>query len=97
MHGHSYRLGVAISGPLKGTGPSRGMVEDFDVIKHIVREKVIEALDHRSLNDLIENPTCEEIALWIWERLDPALAGLDEIVLWETQSSCAIVRRSDFA
>jgi len=73
------------------------MIEDFDDIKRIVRAEIVEALDHRSLNDLIENPTCERIALWMWERLDRTLAGLDELVLWETQTSCAILRRSDFS
>ena len=97
LHGHSYRLDVAVRGPLQETGPARGMIEDFDVLKRIVRAEIVEALDHRSLNDVIENPTCERIALWVWERLDGALTGLDEIVLWETNASCAILRRSDFA
>lgn len=97
LHGHSYRLDVAIRGPLKEAGPARGMIEDFDVVKRIVRAEIVEVLDHHSLNDLIENPTCERIALWVWERLDRALSGLDEIVLWETDTSCAVLRRSDFA
>jgi 6-pyruvoyltetrahydropterin/6-carboxytetrahydropterin synthase len=92
MHGHSYRLEVAIEGPLQTQGSSSGMVMDFDVIDRIVREHAIESLDHYTLNDLIDNPTAENILLWIWERLDGNLEGLKELVLWETPSACAILR-----
>jgi 6-pyruvoyltetrahydropterin/6-carboxytetrahydropterin synthase len=96
LHGHSYRLEVAVRGPLQAEGPARGMIEDFDVIKRIVREYVVDVLDHQNLSDMIENPTAEHISVWIWRRLHERLPGLDEIVLWETPTSCAVVRRSDF-
>jgi 6-pyruvoyltetrahydropterin/6-carboxytetrahydropterin synthase len=96
MHGHSYRLEVAIVGPIQTRGPARGMIEDFDTIKTVVRETVVERLDHQTLNDLIENPTAENIIGWIWEQLAPKLSGLDELVLWETANSCAVLRRDDF-
>ncbi|MHB1551442.1 MAG: 6-carboxytetrahydropterin synthase QueD [Vulcanimicrobiaceae bacterium] len=94
-HGHSYRLEVGVRGPLRDDGPARGMIEDFDTIKELVRREAIDALDHRSLNDIIENPTCERIALWIWQRLLPVLPSLDELVLWETATSCAVLRKTD--
>lgn len=94
-HGHSYRLEVGVRGPLQADGPARGMIEDFDVVRAVVHREVIERLDHTSLNDSIENPTCERIVAWIWERLAPALPGLDELVLWETATSCAVLRKSD--
>jgi 6-pyruvoyltetrahydropterin/6-carboxytetrahydropterin synthase len=96
MHGHSYQLDVAIRGPIQTDGPARGMIEDFDKVKRIVREHVVDILDHRTLNDLIENPTAEHIIMWIWRTLETHLAGLDELVLWETATSCAVLRRSDF-
>jgi 6-pyruvoyltetrahydropterin/6-carboxytetrahydropterin synthase len=95
MHGHSYRLEVALRGPLRTRGPARGMIEDFDRVERIVGKRVLDALDHHNLNDYIENPTVENIVLWIWKRLDRALPLLDEIVLWETATACAIFRRSD--
>lgn len=95
MHGHSYRLEVAIRGPLQADGPASGMVEDFDTIKNAVRLYVVDVLDHQTLNDLIENPTAERILLWIWDRLSPHLEHLDELVLWETASSQAILARAD--
>jgi 6-pyruvoyltetrahydropterin/6-carboxytetrahydropterin synthase len=96
MHGHSYRLEVAVRGPIQTAGPARGMIEDFDTIKRIVRERVIDILDHQTLNDLIDNPTAEHIAMWAWRALENDLQGLDELVLWETANSCAVLRRSDF-
>lgn len=96
MHGHSYRLEVGVRGPIQTGGPARGMIEDFDEIRRIVREAVIDSLDHQTLNDFIENPTAEHIVMWIWKRLENSLTGLDELVLWETANSCAVLHRSDF-
>ena len=73
------------------------MIEDFDRIERIVSERVVDVLDHQHLNELIENPTCENIVLWIWKRLERALVSLDELVLWETPTACAVLRRSDIA
>jgi 6-pyruvoyltetrahydropterin/6-carboxytetrahydropterin synthase len=95
LHGHSYRLEVAVRGPLQMQGPARGMIEDFDTIKRVVRTHVVDVLDHQHLNELLENPTAEHIAMWIWQQLDERLPGLDEIVLWETATSCAVLQRSD--
>jgi 6-pyruvoyltetrahydropterin/6-carboxytetrahydropterin synthase len=95
MHGHSYRLEVALRGPIRSRGPTRGMIEDFDKVERIVDERIVSVLDHHNLNDSIENPTVENIVLWIWKRLDGELRGLDELVLWETPTACAILRRSD--
>lgn len=84
MHGHSYRLEVAIRGPLQTQGPASGMVEDFETIERIVDERVVARLDHQTLNDIVENPTAENVLLWIWQQLDGHLRGFEEAVLWET-------------
>jgi 6-pyruvoyltetrahydropterin/6-carboxytetrahydropterin synthase len=97
MHGHSYRLEVVIRGPIRTRGPARGMIEDFARVERIVDDRVIEVLDHQNLNDFIENPTVENIVLWIWKRLERMLLQLDELVLWETATACAVLRRSDIA
>jgi 6-pyruvoyltetrahydropterin/6-carboxytetrahydropterin synthase len=94
LHGHSYRLEVAVDGPVREDGPARGMVLDFDELATIVRPAILDRLDHASLNDLMPNPTAEHIALWIWNELAPRLAGLSEVVVWETRTACAIVRGS---
>jgi 6-pyruvoyltetrahydropterin/6-carboxytetrahydropterin synthase len=95
LHGHSYRVEVAVAGALQPAGPATGMVVDFDALAAVVRPHVVERLDHSSLNDLMPNPTAEEIALWIWNELCARVEGLDEIVVWETASACAVVRSED--
>jgi 6-pyruvoyltetrahydropterin/6-carboxytetrahydropterin synthase len=95
LHGHSYRLDVTVEGPLQADGPATGMVVDFDALAEVVGTHVIDALDHRHLNDTIDNPTSENIVAWIWRRLEPQLPGLAELTLWETADACAIVRRGD--
>jgi 6-pyruvoyltetrahydropterin/6-carboxytetrahydropterin synthase len=96
LHGHSYRLEVAVRGPLQSEGAARGMIADFDTIKQIVRAEAVDVLDHQNLNDFIENPTAEHIVMWLWRRIESKLDGLEELVLWETATSCAVLRRSDF-
>ncbi|HEY4440079.1 MAG TPA: 6-carboxytetrahydropterin synthase QueD [Candidatus Elarobacter sp.] len=95
LHGHSYRLEVALEGPLQTSGPATGMVQDFDLISRIVKEHVIATLDHRSLNELLDNPTAEEIIGWIWRQLEPVLPQLYELVLWETSRSSVVLRKGD--
>jgi 6-pyruvoyltetrahydropterin/6-carboxytetrahydropterin synthase len=95
LHGHSYRLEVGVRGPIRSRGPARGMIEDFDKIERIIGERILAKLDHQNLNDSIENPTVENVVLWIWQRLERRLPGLDELVLWETPTACAVLRKSD--
>ncbi|GAC1660102.1 MAG: 6-carboxytetrahydropterin synthase QueD [Candidatus Elarobacter sp.] len=95
LHGHSYRLDVALEGPLQATGPAAGMIEDFDVVSHVVEGAIISRLDHRSLNDLLANPTAENIVVWIWHRLADELPHLAELTLWETPKACVVMRKGD--
>ena len=80
---------------MQDAGPAAGMIQDFDVIAEAVRGTILTELDHRSLNELIDNPTAERIVLWIWNRLAPVLPQLAELVLWETRSARVILRRGD--
>jgi 6-pyruvoyltetrahydropterin/6-carboxytetrahydropterin synthase len=95
LHGHSYRLDVAVEGPLQAGGPAAGMVVDFDELARIVRSAIVDKLDHTHLNDTVENPTSENIVVWIWRRLAPELSGLTELTLWETANACAALRADD--
>jgi 6-pyruvoyltetrahydropterin/6-carboxytetrahydropterin synthase len=61
---------VVVEGEIKN-----GMVIDFADLKGVLKE-VISELDHRLLNDLIENPTCENICLWILRGLEDRLTGV---------------------
>ena len=85
VHGHSFRIEVHIEGQLDSR---LGWVMDFADIKTAF-EPLLEALDHRYLNDVegLENPTSEHLAIWIWERLKPSLPSLARIVVHETCTS----------
>ncbi len=87
LHGHTYKLRITIKGELD----SEGMVYDFSELKKIVNEEVVSKLDHTYLNDLIPQPTAENIAVWVWKTLQDKLKGnthhLYEVVIWETESS----------
>ena len=82
LHGHSFRIEVHVSGEL---AEPEGWVMDFADLRRAF-EPLFEQLDHRCLNDVagLENPTSENLACWIWQRLRPALPGLSKIVVRET-------------
>lgn len=84
LHGHTYTLHVSIKGNIKATG----LVLDFKDLKEIVKNKVISKLDHQYINDIIKQPTAENMCLWIWEQLINEL-DLYEIKLYETPDSYA--------
>jgi 6-pyruvoyltetrahydropterin/6-carboxytetrahydropterin synthase len=71
------------------------MVVDFDLLSRAVKAGIIGELDHRSLNELIPNPTSENVVIWIWRRLASEFPNLTELVLWETASACAVLRKGD--
>lgn len=90
LHGHTYKLRVTIG----GEPDSEGMIKDFAEVKKIVQEKVLKELDHKNLNEVIDNPSAENIAVWIWKELKSELS-LFEIQVWETEDSSVIVQRKD--
>jgi 6-pyruvoyltetrahydropterin/6-carboxytetrahydropterin synthase len=88
-HGHNYDLIVEVKGE---TNPETGYVIDMKVLSSIVKAEVTERYDHRNLNlDLEEfknlNPTAENIAVVIWNRLRSKLEAKYElsIRLYETE------------
>lgn len=89
LHGHSYELVVTVERPVD---PASGLALDFGELKRVVREAVLDELDHRSLNDLLDNPTAELICRWVWGRLVERLAGLVELELHETRDSSVVYR-----
>ena len=82
MHGHSFRIEIHVSGPV---GQKSGWVMDFADLRQAF-QPLFDRLDHRCLNDIegLENPTSENLARWIWERLNIGLPQLSKIVVQET-------------
>ena len=90
LHGHSFNVSVHIAGPV---GDDSGWVRDFADLTCAMRP-VLEQLDHYYLNDIegLENPTSEVLVRWIWDRLQPAMPELSQIVVRETCTSGCVYR-----
>lgn len=91
LHGHSFAVEVHVSGELD---PELGWVLDFADLK-AAWAPLDQALDHYYLNDIagLANPTSENLAAWIWDRLEiPAPAELAAVVVRETCTSACVYR-----
>jgi len=85
LHGHSFMVRIAVEGPV---GDQSGWVMDFGDIKKAFKP-IWNQLDHYYLNDIagLENPTSENLAVWIWAKLKPVLPELSRIEIRETCTS----------
>ena len=90
LHGHSFRATVVVSGPID---PKFGWVVDFADVKKAC-QPLLAQLDHNYLNEIegLENPTGENIARWMWERLVDQLPLLTEIRIQETCTASCVYR-----
>jgi 6-pyruvoyltetrahydropterin/6-carboxytetrahydropterin synthase len=90
LHGHSFQVEVVLEGPVDA---ELGWVMDYADIKAAFRP-IYETLDHNHLNVIpgLENPTSENLARWIWDRLAPVLPLLREIHVAETCTSRCVYR-----
>ena len=99
-HGHNYTLEVSVKGKID---PENGMVMDLARLKDIMRERVIDQVDHNNLNTDVEwlrgvIPTSENLARCFWQQLAPAIGDgctLYEIVLHETERNSVVYRGED--
>ena len=87
MHGHSFRVEVIVEGVVP---EDQGYLIDFGAIKAAL-DPVIEALDHRVLNEIegLTNPTAEMLARWIYDRVKPKVELLAAVRVYETCTSAA--------
>ncbi len=88
FHGHNYELIVSVTGEID---QETGFVIDMKVLKDLIRDKVEEVFDHKNLNIEVPefeklNPTAENIAVVIWQKLRPHITADKEleVVLFET-------------
>jgi 6-pyruvoyltetrahydropterin/6-carboxytetrahydropterin synthase len=90
LHGHSFKVELTLSGDID---PQFGWVLDFADID-AAWIPIHATLDHRNLNDIegLDNPTSENLAVWLWQHLKPALPGLSQIKVMETHDSGCIYR-----
>lgn len=88
FHGHNYELTVSVKGDID---PETGFVVDMKVLKDLIASEIEDYLDHKNLNVEVEefknlNPTAENIAVVIWNKLRPKLKETLEltVTLYET-------------
>ena len=90
LHGHSFQAEIVVAGECD---PQLGWLMDYADITEAFKP-LWEQLDHRYLNEIpgLENPTSENIAVWIWERLKPVLPPLSEVIIAETCMARCVYR-----
>jgi 6-pyruvoyltetrahydropterin/6-carboxytetrahydropterin synthase len=99
LHGHTYKLQVGIQGDVDR---KTGMVVDFGDLSAVVKEAILEHLDHAYLNEVEiegfpnEQPTAENMARWIKRTLQKRLWQQDVslVRLWETPTSYTEVKNA---
>jgi 6-pyruvoyltetrahydropterin/6-carboxytetrahydropterin synthase len=88
-HGHNYELVVRLTGDID---PETGYVYDMKRLSDLIKHEILDTFDHRNLNLDTEdfrdlNPTAENMAVVIWNRLRahvaPQLAL--SVTLYETE------------
>jgi 6-pyruvoyltetrahydropterin/6-carboxytetrahydropterin synthase len=82
LHGHSFKVELAIRGPVD---ERTGWFIDYAEL-YAAWEPLFAQLDHNYLNDVegLQNPTSENLARWIWERMRPKLPSLVRVTIFET-------------
>ncbi len=98
LHGHSFRMEVNLFGEID---PQTALLMDFGDIKKVVKPYV-DMLDHWCINevgeregeDLLRNPSSENLAKWFFHKIQPLLPGLYSIVVHETCTTRCEYRQS---
>ena len=87
-HGHNYELIVSVTGEID---QETGFVIDVKILADLIKEHIEDAFDHKNLNiDVSDfqdlNPTAENIAVVIWNKLRTFIEDKKEleVTLYET-------------
>lgn len=82
MHGHSFRLTLRLIGERQ---EPVGWVRDYHEISKTA-DPILKRLDHRVLNEIsgLENPTSENLAIYLFQELKTALPELVQVTVSET-------------
>ncbi|HDL4683623.1 TPA: 6-carboxytetrahydropterin synthase QueD [Mannheimia haemolytica] len=109
LHGHTYKLQVEVAGELFQEEAKRGMVMDYSDLKAVVKQHILEPMDHAFIYDLQSEresqvaqllidlnskvygiptrTTAEEMAKYMFEKLEKVGLPVSLIRLWETPTS----------
>jgi 6-pyruvoyltetrahydropterin/6-carboxytetrahydropterin synthase len=82
LHGHSFKVEITVEGAVD---PITGWFIDYGEID-AVWMPLYDKLDHHYLNEIdgLDNPTSENLAHWLWERMKPSLLSLARVTVFET-------------
>ncbi len=90
LHGHTYQVELGLEGEMESR---MGWVVDYGDVSRAF--KILdEILDHHCLNEIqgLDNPTAENLAVWIFDQLKPTLPALTDVTVNETPSTSAVYR-----
>lgn len=89
LHGHNWRVEIVIKSEELD---HIGLVLDFKSLKKELHV-VLDEMDHKYLNKLAYfrkvNPTSENIAKYIYNKLKVKIPLLRSVIVWENSTSCA--------
>lgn len=66
LHWHTYKLQISLEWKVW----KNWIIVDFWMFKKVVNEQVISLFEHTLINDVVPNPTAENMVLFIWEKLN---------------------------
>jgi len=103
-HGHTYHLEVSVTGVVS---KENGYIIDFKDLSKILKEGVVERMDHRLLNNIPYFDNClatvENILHYVWDEIQPQIdklrpgeAWLDQIKMYETPNSYGTLTRAQW-
>ena len=90
VHGHSFKIIITVTGNIQ---KDSGFVMDFEDLVTAFHP-IQELLDHTYLNEIkgLENPSSENLCVWIWKKLSKTLSGLKQIEIKETDHTGCIYK-----
>ena len=85
IHGHNWELFITVEGEVNA---ETGFVMDLKVLRDIMRENIIEKVDHSFLNEDVDFlkgilPSTENFAIGIWKILQPILRNTYHVNLYK--------------
>lgn len=91
FHGHNYEIHVTIKGKIN---PETGFVMNLFDLSDILKNDVVELLDHKNLNLDIEHfkthlPSIENLCVYVWNILEP------KIKMHGAQLHCVKIQETD--
>lgn len=67
VHPHDFKVRVS----LKGEANEEGFIADFRAVKRLFRRIIVQELEGKNLDDYFEYATSENLAVWVWKKLEP--------------------------